>query len=211
MASASSSFVGTEGPPLSEGGVWGTLSAYWQSMRKANGAGVNSSLLGNDCAARYIGVTFIADQFSQITLASVPTGGQLYFHYVMVRMNTTAGCYLLTTAADVANNIIQLYSISNAGGYTQIGTNITTPANFAANDVMRLEAIGTTLNVVWNGSILRTTTNTTFASGQPAIGGWAQNGVSDVLFIKDWSAADIVAGTSLPPILPRTPSYRFSI
>lgn len=203
--------MGTESP-LSEGGVWTALSAYFQTMRKANGAGVNSAVLGNDCAARYTGVTFSADHFSQITLAVVPTGGQLIFHYCMVRMNSTAGCYLLTTAADVGNNILQFYSLSNSGTYTQIGANITLGANFAINDVMRLEIAGTTLTVKYNGTTVRTATDATFSTGQPGVGGWAQSAPSDVLFIKDWSAADIAAGaSSLPPILPRTPSYRFSI
>lgn len=191
MASASSSFTGTEAP-LSEGGVWTALSAYWQNMRKANGAAVNSSLLGNDCAMRYTGATFAADHYSEITLAAVPTAGvQLFFQYVMVRMNSTAACYLATTAPDVSTTTLQLYKLDNAGAYTQIGANITLGAAMAAGDVMRLEVVGTGLTVKYNGSTVRTVTDSTIATGQPAIGGWAQNGASDVPLISSWSAADI--------------------
>lgn len=210
MASASSTFTGTENP-LSESGVWVATSAYWGAVRKANGLAVVNT--GGDSARRYTGVTFAADHYSEITLASVPSGGLLYFHYCMARMNATAGCYLVTTAADVGPNIIQLYNISNAGAFTQIGTDITTPSNFAANDVMRLEVVGTGLTVKWNGATLRTATDSTWASGQPSTGGWAQNSSSNVPFTASWNAADIVtAGGPLPPTRGgRNPSYQFSL
>jgi hypothetical protein len=205
MVSASSSFAGTENP-LSEGGVWTQPSAYWQPMRKATGvAGV---VTGNDGAMRYTGVTFSADHYSEMTLAAVPTGGQLYYQYVFARMNATAGCYLLTTASDVGAAMLQLWRISNAGVYTQIGTDITAPSNLAGGDVLRIECIGTTINIKRNGSLLRTATDSTFATGQPAIGGWFQNSGSNVVLISSWAAADIVAATGSPaPPSTRTPSY----
>jgi hypothetical protein len=210
MASASSSFVGTENP-LSESATWTALTAYWQTMRKATGAATNSATTGNDCAARYTGVTFSADHFSEMTLKAVPTGGQLYFHYLFARMNSTAGTYLFTTAADIGANIVQLYRVDNAGGYTQIGTNITLGANMAANDVMRLEVVGTGLTCKYNGSTVRTATDSTLATGQPGIGGWVQNAGSDVAIIANWNAADITASAAGPPPRGRLPSYYFSI
>lgn len=213
MASASSSFVGTESP-LSEGGVWTALTAYWQHMRKANGAGVDSAVLGNDCAARYTGVTFTADHYSEVTLAAVPTGGQLFFHYCLARMNATAGCYLLSTAADVSTTAMQLYRLNDSGTYTQIGTNIGAPSALAAGNVLRLEVQGTTLTVKLNQgsglSTLRTATDSTLATGQPGIGGWAQNSGSNVMLFSSWAAADIVASVSDPPFR-RTRSYLHSI
>lgn len=208
MASASSSFTGTENP-LSEGGVWTTLSAWWSTTRKATG--LACAVLANDCARRYTGVTFSNDQASQVTLQAVPSGGQLYFHYVMVRMNATAACYLVTTAADIGANIIQLYKLDNAGTYTQIGANITLGANMAANDVMRLEALGTGLTVKYNGATVRTATDATLASGQPGCGGWVQNAGSDIVIIKDWSATDIVAAVAGVLFPPRQPSYLHSL
>ncbi len=210
MASASSSFTGTENP-LSESGVWTALTAYWQTMRKATGAATNSATTGNDCAARYTGVTFSADQFSEMTLKAVPTGGQLFFHYLFARMNSTAGTYLFTTAADIGANIVQLYRVDNSGNYTQIGTNITLGANMAANDVMRLEVVGTGLTCKYNGTTVRTATDSTFATGQPGIGGWVQNSGSDVAIIASWNAADVTAALGAPPIRPRTPNYLFSL
>ncbi len=56
MASASSTFTGTENP-LSEGGVWTALSAYWQHVTKATGLKVDAAVLGNDCAARSLPTT----------------------------------------------------------------------------------------------------------------------------------------------------------
>ena len=208
MASASSTFTGTENP-LSEGGVWVSTSAYWADMRKLNGLGV-AIANSNDTAKRYTGTTFGADQFSEITLNLVPAGAQLFFHYCFVRMNATAGTYLVTTAADVGPNILQLFAVSNAGAYTQIGTNITLGANFAANDVMRLEVSGTALTVKFNGSTVRSATDSTFSTGQPGVGGWAQSN-SDVLFTKSWSGGDLVAAAGAPPLKPRTPNYLFSL
>lgn len=201
MASASSSFVGTESP-LSEGGVWTALTAYWQHMRKATGAGVDSAVLGNDCAARYTGATFTANHYSQITLAAVPGAGQLFFHYCLARMNATAGCYLLSTAADVSTTAIQLYRLNDAGTYTQIGTNIGAASPLAAGHVLRLEVVGTTLTVKLDqGSgfaTLRTATDATLATGQPGIGGWAQNSTSNVMLISSWAAADLAQSDVLP-------------
>ncbi len=210
MASASSSFVGTESP-LSEGGVWVLPSAFWGSMRKANGAGV--ATVFTESGMYYNGVTFGPNQFSQITLASVPTGGQLYFHYVNCRMNTTAGTYQIATSSETGPNILQLYQISNAGTFTQIGTDITTGSNLAAGNIIRLEVVGTTLTVkVDQGSgftTLRTATDATYSTGQPGIGGWALDATSDVAFISNWSGGDIDQ-TSLI-VRARTPNYLFSI
>lgn len=208
MATASSSFTGTESP-LSEGGVWSGTSAWWQAMRKANGAGV--VILANDSAMRYTGTTFTADQFSEITVASIPTGGQLYYNYVFVRMNATAGCYLLTTANDVGANILQLWRLSDAGAYTQIGTDITANTNIAANDVLRIQIVGTSITCKQNGATVRTATDSTFSTGQPAMGGWVQNSGSNVLFNSAWSGGDVVAAASGPPIRARTPSYLHSL
>ena len=195
MVAASSTFTGTENP-LSEGGVWSALGAYWQTTHKANGLG--SAVLNNDCARRYTGVTFSADHYSEITIASMPTGGQLYFHYCFARMNATAGCYLYTTSADVSLATLQLWRISDAGAYTQLGTNITAGANLVAGDVLRLEVVGTQLTAKLNGVTVRTTTDSTFSTGQSGAGGWAQTG-SDVLYTSAWAAADIVAAVAPPP------------
>lgn len=208
MASASSTFTGTENP-LSEGGVWSALSTYWLNPRKANGLGV--ATLNNDCARRYnpSTLTFTADQFSEITIALMPTGGQLFYHYCFARMNATAGCYLLTTSADISAATLQIWRVSDAGAYTQLGANITLGGNLVAGDVIRLEAVGTTLTAKVNGVTAPsgTRTDSTFASGQPGVGGWAQTG-SDVLFTSAWAAADIVAGAAPAPHRSRNPSYQ---
>lgn len=211
MASASSSFTGTEGPPLSEGGAWSAFGAYWQTMRKANGAAVNASVLGNDCGARYTGVTFSADHYSEIVLAATPTGGQLFFQYTMVRSNATAGCYLVTTAPDVSSTTLQLYRVSDAGGYTQLGANITLGAAMAATDPMRLGVQGSTLTVTYKGAVVRTVTDANIATGQPAIGAWAQDAGSNVILITSWSAADVTASVSAPPFRRCNPSYMYSM
>lgn len=208
MAFAASSFTGTESP-LSEGGAWALPSAFWGNMRKATGAGV--AAVNTESAMFYNAVTFTANQFSQLTLAAVQTGGQLYFHYLIARMNTTAGAYILATGLETGPNIIQLYSVSNAGAFTQIGADITASSNLAAGHVMRLEVVGTTLTVKMDqGSglvTLRTTTDATWATGQPGIGGWAQSG-SDVIFTSSWAGGDVGAA---PPAFGRTPNYLFSL
>lgn len=205
MASASSTFAGTESP-LSEGGVWAVPSAYWQTTSKATG--LKAVTLSADSAARYVGTTFTADHWSELTIAAVPTGGQLFFQYAMVRMNATAACYQLATAFDVGANIIQVWKIDNAGAYTQIGTDITLGANIAANDVMRLECVGTTINAKYNGSLVRTATDSTLTTGVPAVGGWTQN---NVVLVSAWNASDISAAGSVLGGRPRNPSWHHSV
>lgn len=210
MASASSSFVGTENP-LSEGGVWSLPSAVWGNMRKDTGAAV--AAVFTESSMYYSGTTFGADQFSQITLAAIQTGGQLYFHYVNVRMNTTAGTYILATGLETGPNILQLYVVSNSGTFTQLGSNIVTGSNLAAGHIIRLEVVGTTLTVKANqgsGFVeLRNQTDSTFSTGQPGIGGWVLDGASNVALISNWSGGDIEQ-TSLI-VRARTPNYLFSI
>ncbi len=198
MASASSSFAGTENP-LSEGGVWTIPTAHFSGMRKANGAGVANNA-GADCAAIYGGATFSANQFSEIVLASVPAPTTtLWFHYCNVRMNATASMYQVTTSADTGLNHLQLFKVNNSGTFTQIGANIVLGSNMAAGDVMRLSVVGTTLTVIYNGVVVRTATDSTLTTGQPGIGGWTQDSGSDVPFIASWNAADITA--SLAPTM----------
>lgn len=204
MATASSTFTGTESP-LSEGGVWAVPSAYWQTTSKANG--LKAVTLSADSAARYVGTTFTADHWSELTVAAVPTGGQLFFQYAMARMNATAACYQLSTAFDVGANVIQLWKIDNAGNYTQIGADITLGASIAANDVMRIECVGTTINAKYNGSLVRTATDSTLATGGPAVGGWSQN---NVVLVSAWNASDITSGAA-PPFRSRNPSWQYSV
>lgn len=208
MAFAASSFTGTESP-LSEGGAWVKPSAFWGNLRKATGVGV--AAVNTESLMYYNAATFTANQFSQLTIAAVMTGGQLYFHYLAARINTTAGCYILATGLDVGANIIQLYVVANDGTFTQIGANITTVSNIAAGNVMRLEVVGTTLTVKMDqGSgltTLRTATDSTWSTGQPGLGGWAQAG-SDVIFTSSWAAGDVGAA---PATFGRTPNYLFSL
>lgn len=206
MASASSSFAGTENP-LSEGGVWATPTVF-SAMRKATGAGV-ANASGVESDMRYTGVTFAANHYSEIVIAAIPNlATQLFYCYCNARMNATGGCYQVTTATDVGTNLLQLIRWSNAGVETHIGTDITCPTTISAGDVIRLSVVGTTLTVTYNGTIVRTATDSTWATGQPGIGGWAQNSASDVPFIASWSAADIVA-SDMPRS--RIPNYLHSL
>lgn len=203
----SSTFSGTENP-LSEGGVWSTAPGVWGAMRKANGAFCTATL--TDCASVYAaGLT--ADQYSEITIADV-AGAQVMFHYANVRTNAS-GLYQVTTAADVGPNVLVILRWDAAHGETQLGANITTPANVQTGDVMRLEVVGSLLTVKWNGAILRTQSDSTFATGQPGIGGWVHTSGSGVnaRLISSWSAGDVLPAAAPPVVPPRTPNYRFSI
>ncbi len=209
MTSVSSSFTGVENP-LSEGAVWTQPSTVWSPLQKATG--IKSVNLGQDCAARYIGASFTADHYSEITLQTIPAGALMMFHYTMVRMQAAnGGCYLLTTAGDVGPNILQLYAVGTTGTYTQIGTNITLGANFAIGSVLRLQVVGTGLTIFFNGSSVRTSTDSTYASGPPGVGGWAQDTASNLPYTSAWAAADVTAGGSAAPSSSRTPSWMYSV
>lgn len=119
------------------------------STLTGGGACVNAALAYN------------ADQFSQATANAMDSSGvQLYVRGNVSGVNTHY-TYQCTTASG------QVLSKKVAGTGTNLATSAT---NCAANDVLELKVIGSTLYAYRNGALSLTATDTSITSGAPGLG-----------------------------------------
>lgn len=112
------------------------------------------------CGAVWIAGDFANNQASQIAVRA--TGNNSGWVGVTVRDNGATNSNYL---AIYFGNIIALYR-TDAGAFTQLGSNYTVPGGFVAGDILRLEVTGTTLTVKRNGTAVITQTDATYASGR---------------------------------------------
>lgn len=184
---ATDTFTGSNGTQLS------TYSASWTTV-KAD-FDIQSNQLAPDVAATEGGAgwnadTFNNDQYAQATLVASPSADI----GVAVRVNVATpnddyyGFY-----ADVTNAF--LFKVIN-GTWTQIGTNITRPAN---GSVLRLEAQGTTLTCYDDGASVRAATDSALTSGAAGVAGFGDDAST---LLDTWEGGNLalaiyfVAGTA---------------
>lgn len=156
--------------PLSENGMWDTPGA-WPALDKNNGVYSNTISAING-AARMACPTVIADQFAEITYDQAP--GSTSWAGVMTRVQgrTNGGGYL----AIVYSGQVQLYRTDDNGN---LGFALLAAVNAALGTAprrLRLESLGSTHRVYFNGALVLTFTDTTFTAGQPGIADSAFSG-----------------------------------
>ncbi len=135
----------------------------------------------SDCDAFYSGASFNNAQFSQATLKSINSGTD-EFSGVLVRASATD--YVMVQANKFGSNFRMYWY--NAGAYTSLGNYAATPA---VNDVMRLEASGTTFYFYLNG-VLRITGSDAGAPASGAPGIILSGSNADQSSLDDWSGGD---------------------
>lgn len=106
--------------------------------------------------------TFTADQESTVTLAALSSSD---FIGPAVRCNPATGSGYFVTLDGTADSNRRIRRMS--GGVETIIGAVNLPA--ATNDVYVLRAVGTTISVFRNGSLLDQVTDSTHASGQPGL------------------------------------------
>ena len=126
--------------------------------------------------------TFADDQYAQIVITAMPSGVNTRIG-VGVRCNTSGtGYYLYVQSGTYLLAKLVSYSATQLrlGGGT-----------FAVNDVIRLEAEGTTLRAIKNGTTFWTATDSAIASGNPGV---SANGEDASQFAAgdDWEGGDLV-------------------
>lgn len=140
---------------------------------------------GNDGAARVTAGTFPDDQYAQFTVKTVggSDGGPA------VRMDASGNCYFCTS---FNGTDIQLYKLV-AGSFTGP---LVTPftGTYAVNDVLRLEAQGTTIRLKKNGVTILTVTDTSLTTGRP--GAFIFDGT---MRGDDFEAGDFNTGSTISP------------
>lgn len=140
----------------------GALGANWASffggITVVSNAAQGGSLV---CAARWTATSFGADQTSSTTIVGFSSGTT--YPGAAVRMDASGDCYYV--AVDSSNAYIQRLS-----GGTDIPIATRTSGAWANGDVIGLDIVGTTLQVLKNGAAYgATASDATLASGQPGL------------------------------------------
>ena len=158
---ASSSFTGTENP-LDEGDRWYPLPGY-SGFNKAGGQAIG--LDSNHNATGVWSIAPPANQYSEVTLASVASGGGGPIVRIDRNNAGQTGWLLFLYAGNPGSSGI--YKMSAGGNFS--GVQLFTPA-IVAGDKWRLTAIGNALSVYRNGVLQFTyTTDGSYASGDVGI------------------------------------------
>lgn len=194
MASASEPFTGDgalDGNWTTQFGLPGRVSGEFGALNSAFDAH----------SAYYSGLTWANDHYAQATIKNA-TAGQ-YEKYCQVNVRVTSG-----------GNFYSLYTDGYDGhtgdsGHTAIAKNVSgsetilqgLPA-FGQNDVMKLEAVGTTLKAYKNGAQTGSDqSDASLSSGAPGILIFPNTPRMD-----DWSAADVGGGGGIS--IPVVQAYR---
>ena len=158
---ASSTFIGSENP-LDEGDRWYPLPGY-SGFNKAGGQAIG--LDSNHNATGVWSIAPPANQYSEVTLGSVASGGGGPIVRIDRNNAGQTGWLLFLYAGNPGSSGI--YKMSAGGNFS--GVQLFTPA-IVAGDKWRLTAIGNALSVYRNGVLQFTyTTDGSYASGDVGI------------------------------------------
>jgi len=167
-----------------------TLAAPWRmgssaadSVFQLASSQANPQVNGATKAWAYYDSTWTGDHYSQGTVG----GPQLGFQYigVGVRMQSTGESgYIFWASAGS-----YLLQRDDAGTLTTL---VSTIANSpSGGDVLKLQAVGSTLTAWVNGSIVASVSDTTYSTGAPGMVGYGANAV---VTIDDWEGVDVGGG-----------------
>jgi hypothetical protein len=169
------------------------LGANWTALNGNIGVDTNAAYANG--AGLEIGVIWNADVFGndQYSQATLTANGGAAAIGVLVRGTAGSGGTYYSYYIGGGGDGFLAHTI--AGTWVQIGA--TDSGVWAVNDVLRLEAQGTTLRVYRNGSLFRTVTDTNIASGSAGLSGFdASTGTK----VDTWEGGNIAAAT---PAIPR--------
>ncbi len=169
----------------------GGLGSNWTEQNSSswsvegNGVVCNSAV---ECAARYSAGTFANDQYAQLKLTTY-NPSWMYLG-VTVRASGTNNWYGAYVGGSGSTYELMLFKMV-AGTWTQLGS--TYSGSWAANDVIRVEANGTTIRALQNGTSRISVTDSALTSGQAGLTGY---GPIDPSLLKgdDWEGGDLSTG-----------------
>ena len=176
-------FTGNPGP-LS--GSWTQQRTYGTINRNGSGAG-RGSVNDKDLFSYWSANTFGNDQYSQVRIVG-GLSSRSQFVQIIVRA---------TGKGDGVYNNYLFYTDGRAGpDHTEVakninGTQITIrsfPTTFAAGDVIRISAVGTTITCYKNGVAIGSITDSSLPTGSPGVGVYGK-----FVTIDDWEGGTIAA------------------
>jgi hypothetical protein len=121
-----------------------------------------ASTLASECAEVYIGIPFGNDQFSQITLGDIASGGSVG---LFVR-SSAAGLYSVDVGGPLGAGVEIDLIVANQTGESLLGSYIGT---VNVGDTVGLNVTGSTITVYLNGTPIITINDTTLTTGLPGI------------------------------------------
>lgn len=138
-------------------------------------------------AAHWTGDGFADDQYAQATLGSSAQGSHYIGPAIRVAAGATKTYYGYYGCAQAGLDQNRQFFKNVAGTWTQFGSNGT---GTIAGEVLRLEAVGSTIRPLRNGSldVMGEVSDSAVVSGSGGIAGWALG----TMFIDDWESGDIV-------------------
>lgn len=182
----------TDGFGSANGTLLTTHSANWtvptSTTVTIQGSAVGCTNNAGICYGRVNSETFADDHYAQCV---VKTPLPNYYQGPHVRLpGSGTGGYKFV----VDDNEFLIQEI-NSGGSDAVLTSTTGTVN--ANDILYLEAVGTTLTAKVNGTTKLTTTDATWTTGYAGVGGYNQ--VTTVTTrCDDFEAGNVSAGSSAP-------------
>lgn len=167
---------------------WGTLGSAANNQNKILTNAVQTT---GQSANRWVGRTWLADQYSKITIVSVGATGA---KAVCVRGEATS--YTAYHGGSSFSNYAHLrYAIWKrvAGTFTSLVVHGS--QTMLDSDIVKLSVVGTELTLNVNGTdILGPTSDASIASGEP---GMFIVGTASVVYMDDWEGDDIITATPI--------------
>lgn len=114
------------------------------------------------------GFTWTNDQWAELKIDGTTLADARFLVGVRCTVgdHTTCTGYWGGVHRNMTGGTYEIYKFAGTGDPTQLATSA---VSYAVNDVVNFEAVGTTLNLLVNGSLASTVTDATYATGSPAM------------------------------------------
>lgn len=186
MASASSSFAGSENP-LSEGGAWTSGPGAAGDVQKVSGF-VRPATTGVNAFARYEAVAFAGDHESEVILQAL-NSSVFYGPCVRIQSASDPACYL---AFNIGTGSIHVQRVDSSLNFSDLQS--VTGLSLTAGTVVKLKVAGAVLELFIDGVSQFTVTDFTLTGGQPGLTVFSDTGHGGDDLIESWSATDGIGG-----------------
>jgi len=168
----------------------GNLGTNWTIVTSMGGFTIvaNEAKGTANCGEYYNAVIWPNDQYAQCVLKTmIATTDEGPGPRIRMATNLNTAYFLQANTTE-----IRLYKVVSSG-YTQLGSDL---AGGAVNDILRLEAKGSTIIAKKNGATISTQTDNAIASGNAGLWDW-DNSASAT--IDDWEGGDFLSAAPFPP------------
>lgn len=162
-----------------------SLGANWTDWSTGHAQIVSNQACGSgafQCGDYWTANTFLADHYSEVTAAALPSSGSVWMGPT-VRQTALGKGYLLIYLPGTG---FMMFNQTAPGSSSQIGS--TVAGTLAVNDVLRLDASGTTLKAYKNGTLLMTVTDASWSSGSPGLAFYGTSSTSGAVSL--WTGSD---------------------